>query len=948
MKHLRLTAIILALSLLLGLLPTALAAGGAGWNDDCPENYQADEFGTYKPGKHNWVKQSETPGKTCTSAGTATYKCSYCGARITRETKAPGHKWGEWQTSKKATCSAKGEQTRKCKVCGKKDTRSTNRLPHTWGEWTVTAEATDFTMGTRTHACAVCGAEKSEDFYPDPTYKRGDKGDGVRVLQEKLNAAGYDCGKVDGDFGKKTEAAVKALEESHGFTADGIAWPGVQKWLEPAAPAFSNGASARNVLNLLRNKGNGESDDEKAEAGALEIVTQPVGGMIPWAEYVVHKTARGGIRRRDPNAEDLPLTVEVTGGEEPYTYQWYRAVMFRQSDGTPSGHTIGGDSPELMVSQEGKYYCEITDNTGEMVRSDVVQARFALHFASQPQSASLYGLESVTLTCLAEGGALDSGEEYGYQWFTADGAPVPDGWADGQTLTVSEPGEYYCVATDTADTSERSNTALVYSWEKLSLLPNQDCVTIDLGNYGYQEFFACTGGVSPYTFVLKKDGVEFLSETTEKNYLYYQVMDYGLYTCTVTDSKEASDSCDILVEYDQLDIREQPEGGVLFSGDRFSLKIEMDEGLGPFIYTLYRNGEPYKEWTEDAFRTVARVDESGIYRYHVEDSKGRWADSNPATVSDYQMSVKRCTQEAEIRNRRQGGPNEPAELTVEVEGGLPSYKYVWEVSKDGANYRHVETFVLNEKVSRLSAAVPGTYRCTISDVYAQTVYATDMQVSYTGSGPLIIRQPQDDLVEYVHLQETYDVTLFCQAITDDGEDQYLDYAWESYDPDTGRLASYDKGQNLEIQDVTEVRGFRCIVTDTRTGKRDASRIAMVGRKLSCHTPVTYESLSYMKGRLLYEIWGGTAPYTVQVMQHRIGVANHGEVDYYDVQERVFTVDAPSTDLEINFPNTYYDFIWYDGDVPTVQQTQVEYFLIVTDASGQKDTTDYMRGETYSH
>ena len=221
MKRRKLTAILLALALFLTLLPAAaLAAVGPGWDDDCRGNPIAGGEGF---GRHNWVKQSETPGKNCTSKGTATYSCSYCGAQATRETKAPGHKWGSWKTTKKATCTKKGEETRRCKACGKKETRETDKLAHSWGDWTVTAEATDFSIGTHTHTCKVCGTEKAADFYPDPTYKKGDKGKGVKELQEKLNAAGYDCGKADGDFGKKTEAAVKALETAHGFTADGIA-----------------------------------------------------------------------------------------------------------------------------------------------------------------------------------------------------------------------------------------------------------------------------------------------------------------------------------------------------------------------------------------------------------------------------------------------------------------------------------------------------------------------------------------------------------------------------------------------------------------------------------------------------------------------------------------------------------------------------------------------------
>ena len=60
------------------------------------------------------------------------------------------------------------------------------------------------------------------------TIRKGDKGEDVKTLQTALNAAGYDCGKVDGVFGKKTQAAVKAYQKAHSLTVDGIC--GRQTW----------------------------------------------------------------------------------------------------------------------------------------------------------------------------------------------------------------------------------------------------------------------------------------------------------------------------------------------------------------------------------------------------------------------------------------------------------------------------------------------------------------------------------------------------------------------------------------------------------------------------------------------------------------------------------------------------------------------------------------------
>jgi peptidoglycan hydrolase-like protein with peptidoglycan-binding domain len=52
--------------------------------------------------------------------------------------------------------------------------------------------------------------------------KRRSKGKAVIQLQQRLNELGFDCGQVDGSFGARTEAAVKAFQAERGLQQDGI------------------------------------------------------------------------------------------------------------------------------------------------------------------------------------------------------------------------------------------------------------------------------------------------------------------------------------------------------------------------------------------------------------------------------------------------------------------------------------------------------------------------------------------------------------------------------------------------------------------------------------------------------------------------------------------------------------------------------------------------------
>lgn len=54
-----------------------------------------------------------------------------------------------------------------------------------------------------------------------PILKKGSKGEAVRFAQTLLNAAGFDCGNVDGDAGVKFDTATRAYQKAKGLTVDG-------------------------------------------------------------------------------------------------------------------------------------------------------------------------------------------------------------------------------------------------------------------------------------------------------------------------------------------------------------------------------------------------------------------------------------------------------------------------------------------------------------------------------------------------------------------------------------------------------------------------------------------------------------------------------------------------------------------------------------------------------
>ncbi len=78
-------------------------------------------------------------------------------------------------------------------------------------------------------ADGIVGKETEDNFEgvmrspkPGPTLRLGSKGDEVKSLQETLKKVGYDPGAIDGIFGPKTEAAVKAIQQKNNMVVDGV------------------------------------------------------------------------------------------------------------------------------------------------------------------------------------------------------------------------------------------------------------------------------------------------------------------------------------------------------------------------------------------------------------------------------------------------------------------------------------------------------------------------------------------------------------------------------------------------------------------------------------------------------------------------------------------------------------------------------------------------------
>ena len=185
----QLPAILLALTMMVSLVPAAMAVGEDDispvdpstcnhvWGDwvetlspscaktgvetrVCSICHTSENRTVPATGAHNYQVVGTTA--TCGEAGTKTSKCTVCGDVKTESDPATGnHKWVNDSTGVAATCGRAGSQPQKCSDCGATQTVTIPATEqHTWGTWQTTKAATCTVAGTQTATCSVCHQTK--------------------------------------------------------------------------------------------------------------------------------------------------------------------------------------------------------------------------------------------------------------------------------------------------------------------------------------------------------------------------------------------------------------------------------------------------------------------------------------------------------------------------------------------------------------------------------------------------------------------------------------------------------------------------------------------------------------------------------------------------------------------------------------------------------------------
>lgn len=135
--------------------------------------------------------------------------------------------------------------------------------------------------------------------------RAGDRGEAVNALQQALQAAGFDPGKIDGIFGPRTEGAVKQAQESLGLAVDGKAGYRTVSALAASDKAATSAPDAAPSTAV----GPAATDEPAVTAseGRLTVIStaQAVaanGPKKPSSQLIIHQPAVAAVATPEPSA----------------------------------------------------------------------------------------------------------------------------------------------------------------------------------------------------------------------------------------------------------------------------------------------------------------------------------------------------------------------------------------------------------------------------------------------------------------------------------------------------------------------------------------------------------------------------------------------------------------------------------------------------------------------
>ena len=656
---------------------------------------------------HSWQEIRRTDS-TCTSHGKVWYRCN-CGETKVEELPTKGHAYGAWEVTTQPTCEADGVKTHVCANCKRTETRAVDALGHDWDAGVTTKEPGYLNPGEITYTCTRCGATRTEEIipkeYPDIFKDPGNISlmnldDPLHILTQPVG------GSIDRDGGSM-QLTVEAGGGEPPYTYQWrMRYNG--SWWSYWRDAENGTDSTLEVKN-----GNYRYYCKVYDNNGDYVPSDTV--VVGWNLYIAKQPENTADCEMDP----VILTCEAAGGvpfnedvDYPYAYTWM------STDGEVMGY-----GPTLTVEHMGEYYCHVEDSVLNATQSKVAIVYEADPFECKTDApvVELRKGQDYELWAKAYGGIapytgvwLRDGEEFPTQQI-ADGEFTASIAGDGSKEAV-----YTFLATDAMDDDCSLTVRVVYQQLKIAQQPEGGMLPED-EETPFEINIVMAEGEEPFTYYLTKNGESDSAGEGEASY-DFKVHDPGAYSIHVEDAAgnwADSDTVTVLAYSNELTIAGVDFVRAITSQQSASLRVDVADGDGPYTYTLLNDGTAQDSKTTHGTSASFPIDKPGWYAMHIEDAKGRTADTGYMEVVDGRLRIIEQPKDVTIQYEPNVFPS--ATFTCKAEGYPGHYlSYQWEAKSSSGWYKFKWSFSDTHTFTESASAttyylLPYAVRCIVYD-----------------------------------------------------------------------------------------------------------------------------------------------------------------------------------------------------------------------------------------
>lgn len=584
--------------------------------------------------------------------------------------------------------------------------------------------------------------------------------------------------------------------------------------------SWSNGATTEDITGL--SSGNYTitiTDENNCSVSDTYIITQPV----------LYDISSVSLMRPTGSNADGSISVEVTGGEAPFTYQWFNslgALVQETVNSTLNTNVLTNVEPET-------YTIIITDTTGCIHQDtyNLANPGELITDIEQIQVISCNGGNDGQLMANSIGGS--GGNQY--TWYDAGTNTVIG--TDNEVLSNIPSGSYYVVVSNADGLQEQSSVLTVTEPDAVqvtSISQNVSCYQENDGAIVLQ----ATGGTEVFEYRIRLNSGLYSNWFAFTNdSITIENLISGDYVLQVRDSNQCNFEINgatqtmaiTITQPDLLEITSSTINAVTgFGLSNGSIELNINGGTMPYTIVWTDSNNVTQPSTNEIVSNIP----AGTYTVNITDAQGCTTTGIYTVTEPDLLEVTVDTQNIILCNGYQNGS-----LIASVIGGVPftsgnSYLYNW---FEEGNVTAIGTNVILENLGL------GNYYVIVEDQNGNTVQSDMFTLTQPETLTAILEGG------YINCGTENDWTISTQVL---GGTQPYSYSWNTGD-NTSDIINVQPGNYLVI--ITDA--FGCEIIETYNV--DVPEVLNVDANIT-----QVNCADACEGIIDLNITGGVAPYII--------------------------------------------------------------------------------------